>query len=51
MLGLCCDEIYGAMTKYDDGDDDGDNDRNKDENDDNNTAAKSESDGTIFFQS
>ena len=47
MLRLCYDEIYGAMTKYDDGDNDG----NEDGNDDDNAAARSESDGTIFVQS
>ena len=47
MLRLRCDEIYGAMTKYDDGDNDG----NEDGNDDDTAAARSESDGTIFVQS
>ena len=40
MLGLCCDEIYGAMTNYDDGDNDG----NKDDN----AASGSGPDGPIF---
>ena len=48
MLGLCCDETYGAMTNYDDGDDDGDNDGNNDGNNDDNAASGSGSDGPIF---
>ena len=41
MIGLCCNEKYGAITKYDDGDDDGDNDGKEDRNDDDNAAAGS----------
>ena len=48
MLGLCCDETYGAMTNYNNGDDDRDNDGNKDGNDDDNAASESGSDGPIF---
>ena len=28
MIDLCCDETYGAMTEYNDGDDDGNEDDN-----------------------
>ena len=48
MLGLCCDETYGAMTNYGDWYDNGDNDGNKDGNDDNNSASGSLSYGLIF---
>ena len=44
MLGLCCDETYGAMTNYDDGDKDG----NKDRNDDGIAASVSGSNGLVF---
>ena len=47
MLGLCCNETYGAMTNYDNRDDDGDNYGNKDVNDDDNAAFGSGSDGPI----
>ena len=48
MLGLCCDETYGAMTNYNDEDDNGDNYGNKDGNDDDSAASESGSDGLIF---
>ena len=51
MLGLCCDETYGAMTNYNDEDDNGDNYGNKDGNDDDNAASESGSDGPIFDRS
>ena len=48
MLGLYCDETYGAMIKHDDRDDVGDNDRNKDRNDGDNAASGLRSGGPIF---
>ena len=44
MLGLCCNETYGAKTNYDDGDKDG----NKDRNDDGIAPSVSGSNGLIF---
>ena len=48
MLGLCCDETYGAMINYDVRDDYGDNDGNEDKIDDDNAASGSGSNGPNF---
>ena len=44
MLGHCCDDTYGAITNYDNGDEDG----NKNGNYDDNAASISGSNGLIF---
>ena len=48
MLGICCDETYGAMKNHNNGYDVGYNDRNKDVNNDDNAASGVISDGPIF---
>ena len=46
--GLCHDETYGAITKYNNGEEVRDNDRNEDGNDNNNVTSGSGSDGLVF---
>ena len=48
MLGLCCNETYGEMRKYDDRDDNGDNNGNKDRNDNKNSTSGLGYDVLIF---
>ena len=48
MLSICCDKIYGAMTKYDGRDEDRDNDGNKYGNNNKRSAPRSVSYGQIF---
>ena len=48
MIGLCCNETYDVITKYNYRDDDGENDENKGRNDNDNAAYGSSPNVLIF---